>query len=267
MWNICSKALWIMIGICLVNAPAGRAESPATFEVASIKPSAPGGHGVQIQTTPGGRFVTKNVNLKFLIQFAYDVKGFQITGGPGWMNSDSYDIEAKPESEERKVTDVELKQMVRALLTDRFKLTLHHDTKEMPVYVLLAGKGGPKLQQAEGEHGQMRMGRGMVSAKKVTMAQLANSLANQLGRNVIDRTGLTGGFDFELKWTPDENESFGPKEMMRADGAAPGGPPPSDPAGPSIFTALQEQLGLKLETQKGPVEILIIDGAERASEN
>jgi len=257
MRAICRKALWIMTGICVVNAPAGRAESPATFEVASIKPSAPGGHGVQIQTTPGGRFVTKNVNMKFLIQFAYGVKGFQITGGPGWMNSDSYDIEAKPESEDHKVTEAELKLMVRALLTERFKLTLHHDTKEMPVYVLLAGKGGPKLHQVDGERGQMRMGRGLISAQKVTMAQLANSLANQLGRNVIDQTGLTGGFDFELKWTPDETQSFGPKEMMRGDGPPPGapglgGPPPSDPPGPSIFTALQEQLGLKLETQKGP---------------
>ncbi len=267
MRDICGKALWIMIGICLLNAPPGRAESPATFEVASIKPSAPGTHGMQIQTTPGGRLVTKNVNVKFLIQFAYGVKGFQITGGPGWMNSEAYDVEAKPESEDRKVTDAELKQMVRALLTERFKLTLHHDTKEMPVYVLLAGKGGPKLQQAEGERGQMRMGRGLMSAKKVTMAQLANSLANQLGRNVIDQTGLTGGFDFELKWTPDETQPFGPKEMMRADGLPPGAPSPGDPAGPSIFTALQEQLGLRLEGQKGPVEILVIDGVEKPSEN
>jgi bla regulator protein blaR1 len=273
MLRIRTRVLLAAVGVCLVNAPPGRADSPATFEVASIRPSAPGAHGMQIQTTPGGRFVTKNVNLKFLVQFAYSVKDFQITGGPGWMSSETYDVEAKPESEDHKVTDAELRLMVRALLTDRFKLMLHHDKKELPTYVLLVGKNGPKLDQAEAERGQMRMGRGLISAKKATMAQLANSLANQLGRNVIDRTGLTGDFDFELKWTPDENQPFGPKEMMRGpDGPPPGapqqaGPPPSDPAGPSIFTALQEQLGLKLETQKGPVEILIIDGAERASEN
>src|SRR5258708_1045366 len=171
MRDIRGKALWIMIGICLLSAPLGRAESPATFEVASIKPSAPGAHGMQIQTTPGGRFVTKNVNLKFLIQFAYGVKDFQITAAPGWMSSETYDVEAKPESEERKVTDAELKLMVRALLTDRFKLTLHHDTKELPTYVLLVGKNGPKLHPAEAQRGQMRMGRGLITAQKVSMAQ------------------------------------------------------------------------------------------------
>ncbi len=250
----------IAFGICLMTV-WGWSQSPSAFEVASIKPSAPGGHGVQIQITPGGRFVAKNVNLKFLIQYAYGVKEFQITGGPAWLSSEGFDVVAKPEGGERTVNRTDLQQMVQALLADRFKLTFHRETKELPVYTLVVAKGGSKLQASSAQHGQMRMGRGQISAQKVSISELAGNLGNQLGRNVIDRTALTGEFDFELKWTPDETQSFGPK------GPPPEGAPPVDPNSPSIFTAVQEQLGLKLEGDKGPVDILIVDTAGKPADN
>jgi len=254
------------LGRILLAAAAIGLASAQAFEVASIKPSEPGGHGVQIQIAPGGRLVAKNVNVKFLIQQAYGVRDFQITGGPGWIGSERYDIVAKPEGE-GDVTPDQLKPMIQALLAERFKLTLHRETKELPVYALVVAKNGPKLQEVEGgptktKGAQMRMGRGLLNAQAVSMTMLATSLSNQLGRSVIDKTGLTGNYDVKLEWTPDEGQSFGPKE-----GGPEGAPPPPSASGPSIFTAVQEQLGLKLEPQKGPVEILIIDRIEKATEN
>jgi bla regulator protein blaR1 len=245
------------------------------FEVASIKPSDPSaGHNVQVQMAPGGRFVAKNLSIKMLIQQAYDVRDFQITGGPGWIGSERYDIVAKAEGDEE-VRREQIKLMLQALLADRFKMTLHRDTKELPVYALVVGKSGSKLKAAEplaegertgpgpGKGSMMRMGRGELTAQRAPMTILANMLAQQLGRPVLDRTGLKGEYDLNLQWTPDQ-------------GQGPGGPADTggdhqttatDSSGPSLFTAVQEQLGLKLESQKGPVEILIIDHIEKATEN
>ena len=156
-----------------------------------------------------------------------------------------------------------MKLMFQTLLADRFQLKTHRETKELPVYAVTVGKNGPKLSKADpaGKGTQMSMGRGQLKAKKASIEQLAKLLGNQLGRTVLDKTGLAGDFDFELTWTPDVTGPLGPKE------GGVDGPPPVDPGGPSIFTAIQEQLGLKLESQKGPVEILVIDSVERASEN
>jgi len=162
------------------------------------------------------------------------------------------------------------------LLADRFQLTLHRETKEQSVYALLVAKNGPKLQESQTKDGQakegtgprgpmMRMGRGELSGQGVALDMLTRTLSSQLGRTVIDRTGLKGNFDFKLTWTPDPGQSAGPP----GGGPPPGAdaPPPPDPNGPSIFTALQEQLGLRLESQKGPVEMLVIDRVEKPSEN
>jgi bla regulator protein BlaR1 len=255
-----------------------------TFEVASIKPSGADPHQVMIQMQPGGGFRASGTNLKTLIGQAYDVRQFQISGGPGWINSDRYDIVAKGASsagsdnqpddphkmtdEQRKTMSEQLRERLRALLADRFQLTVHRETKEQSVYALVVAKGGSKLQQSQvrdsdGPKGMMRMGRGQLSGQAVQLEMLAGSLSSQLGRPVIDRTGLKGNFDFKLEWTPDPGQSGGPF------GGPPGAdaPPPPDPNGPSIFTALQEQLGLRLESTKGPVEILIIDRIEKPSEN
>jgi uncharacterized protein (TIGR03435 family) len=172
--------------------------------------------------------------------------------------------------------------MLQALLQDRFKLTLHRETKELPVYSLVVAKNGPKLQEAKpaepdgngirGPDGRpavgghfVRMARGELNGHSLGMADIVRLLTQQLGRTVLDRTGLTGNYDFTLQWTPDEGQPPGFKEPAGGQGI--GSSAPRDSSWPSIFTAIQEQLGLKLESQRGPVEILVIDHAERPSPN
>lgn len=261
----------------------GQTAAPLTFEVASIKPSSEDGRRISIQIQPGGGLRATGATLKTLLTIAYDVRDFQISGGPGWINSDRYDITAKSErstasetapSDPRKMTDEQMKttqeqmrQKLQALLADRFQLALHHETKEQPVYALVVGKSGSKLQEAKEAEGSrsLRMGRGQLTGTAAPLQMLASALSNQLGRPVIDRTGLTGKFDFKLEWTPDPGQSGG-----TFGGTPPPGvdaPPPPDPNGPSVFTAVQEQLGLRLESQKGPVDVLVIDRVEKPSEN
>jgi len=285
--------------LALINASQATSQTPApspspapTFDVASVKPNKSGGMGVRIMFQPGGRFTADNITLKFLIRLAYDVQEFQISGGPPWINSDRYDVEAKaggsPEGDMRTMTEEQRqadlarrRQMIQALLKDRFQLTLHKESKDAPIYALVVAKNGPKMKELppapppsaddpkdapdkpDPKHmgrGGMRMGRGELTGSGVKLSFLAEALSNPLGRTVIDKTGLKGDYDFELKWTPDESQGPG----FRGAGDA---PPPADANGPSIFTAIQEQLGLKLESQKGPVDLLVIDHAEKASEN
>ena len=241
------------------------AASAQTFEVASIKPNASGDNRVMIGIQPGGRFTATGVTLKMLISQAYDVREFQIVNAPGWAETEHYDINAKAEGAGERITPDQLRPMLRALIEERFQLKTHNETKEMPLYALKVGKSGPKLTASTGEQGPMvRMGRGQLTAKKVPMSMLVQQLARQLGRKVIDQTELKGDFDFTLEWAPDLGQG----------GGGPFGGPPSpdalpsaDSSGPSVFTALQEQLGLRLESQKGPVEILAIDKVEKPSEN
>jgi bla regulator protein BlaR1 len=287
----------------LMNAPQSRAESPAAvspapaFEVASVKPNKSSDRGGRIMFGPGGRFVATNISVKGLIHIAYGVQDFQISGGPPWLGSDRYDIEAKAEgpsegdirnmSEEQRKLEMDRRRlMLQALLAERFKLTLHKESKEAPIYALVVAKNGPKLKEATREElapppapadpsdkpdpkrefkvkGQgIGMRPGEVSGQAVKLSFLADVLSNQpeLGRTVLDKTGLKGSYDFTLKWTAEGPQ--GP--MFKGPGDA---PPPPDPNGPSLFTALEEQLGLKLESQKGPVDLLVIDRVEKASEN
>ena len=258
----------------------GRAQNTPSFEVASIKPNHSGDRRVGFQMQPGGRFAATNITVKQLIFFAYGIKENQLSGGPSWIDSDHYDISAKPED---RATPDQVKLMLRTLLADRFNLVFREETKELPVYVLTVAKNGPKLAESKvpaepanpepgrgpGRGGRtMRIGGGVLEAQGVTVSDFTNQLAMILGRNVIDKTGLTGRYDFNLKYTPDESQAA----MFRGPGDGPGGgrdggPPPPDPNGPSIFSAVQEQLGLKLEAQKGPVEVYLIDSIEKPSEN
>jgi bla regulator protein blaR1 len=234
------------------------------FEVASIKPSDPSAHGMRFQIAPGGRLTASNVTVKMLVQQAYDVKSFQITGGPGWLGTEHYDIVAKGEGA---TSPDDFKPMLQALLTQRFHLTFHRESKELPIYALVVGKNGPKLTENTGGPGpQMSMGRGQLTGKKISMTMFATQLSNQLGRTVQDKTDLKGNYDIKLEWTPDQNQPIGPREAKEGGPDAPP-PPVVDASGPTIFTALNEQLGLKLESQKGPVSMLILDSAEKASEN
>lgn len=242
----------------------GQAPPPVTaFEVATIKPNTSGDGRIGIFIQPGGRFSATNVTVKMLIQNAYGVRDFQISGGPSWIGSERFDITAKLEDVTGPLPPGSLGPALQGLLADRFQVKIHRESKELPIYALTAGKNGPKLKaNTEGKGPQIRMGRGQLTATKIPMTMLANQLAQQLGRSVVDKTGLAGDFDFELTWTPEVGQGGGPF------GPVPGGPPPPpDESGPSIFTAVQEQLGLRLESTRGPVETIVIDRLERPSEN
>jgi len=252
----------IVIG--LINAPPSRAQekmaAPKEFEVASIKPSAPGGRGVRVEMAPGGRLDESNITVKFLIQQAYNVKDFQISGGPGWINSERYDLVAKADGDVGRMDQI--RPLIQKLLADRFQLTIHRGTKELPIYALVVGKNGPKLKESAANNPgpQIRMGRGLIEGQGMGMDMLASELARALGRTVLDRSDLKGQYDIKLEFTPEDGPAHGP-------GDGPEAAPPPDTTGPSIFTALQEQLGLKLETSKGPVPIIIIDRVEKPTEN
>jgi bla regulator protein blaR1 len=225
---------------------------------------------------PDGLTAT-GLTVKFLIGFAYDVKDFQISGGPGWIDSEHYDIEAKiddatAEALKKLPLDQMLEQrriMLRSLLADRFKLKVTESSKELPIYALVVAKNGPKLTKStagsspEGPRRMMRFGLGELSGT-ATMGLLAEQISRQVDREVVDKTGLQGDYDFTLHFAPER-----PMPMPGGPGdSGPGGAaPPPDSSAPSLFTALQEQLGLKLEPQKGPVKMLIIDSVERPSEN
>ena len=243
------------------------------FEVASIKPSSPDAHGSSILTDKVGGLTAENVPLRAMITMAYGIRDFQLSGGPGWIGVDRYDIIAKPErvvstapppadapmtDDQRKVRDEQWKDRVRNLLAERFGLVVHNETKEGQIYVLTVAKGGPKLTAVTkvGDRQGISGNRGRTQGYAAPMSMLAMNLSNNVGRPVVDKTGLTEKYDWVLEWTPD----------MPATGLD--GPPPTDNGpGPTIFTALQEQLGLRLESSKGPVETYVIDKVERPSEN
>jgi uncharacterized protein (TIGR03435 family) len=216
------------------------------FEVASIKPTPPGPGNTTMGFEPGGRFRATGAPLNALIQIAYEVRDFQVSGGPKWAGSESYDVVAKPAAGTT-LNRNQLKVAIQALLADRFNLKIHRETKDLPIYSLVVGKNGPKLTKNIDAPGPgATMGSGQLKGSKISMSILASMLAQLLDRTVRDDTGISGDFDVKLDWSPGQT---------------------ADVDGPSVFTALQEQLGLKLNPQKGPVEVLIIDSAERPSGN
>jgi len=225
----------------------------ARFEIVSIKPSKSDDRGGGMRPIAGG-FSARNLSVNMLIQSAYNLKPWQISGGSGWVVTDRYDIEAKTEG---KPSFQERLEMLRPLLADRFQLKFHRETRQMPIYSLTVTKNGPKLQAtAAGVPGYIRPGRGLLEGRGVNMGMLADFLGGSLGQSVTDRTGVIGGFDVRLEWTPTEGE-LDYKYDDR----------PIDSSGSSVFTAIQEQLGLKLEASKGPVEVLVIDHIERPPAN
>jgi uncharacterized protein (TIGR03435 family) len=279
------------------QAPQTPAGAPA-FEVASIKPNNSGDGRTMMQNQPG-RYVATNVTLRLLIRNAYQLQDFQITGGPSWLASDHFDINAKVPDEFRAMAPPApgsgpgpLQLMIRALLVERFKLVVHNETKDSPIYALILaradGRLGPGLKKSNvdcaavfaagrarggtmppppqpGERMQcgMRVGPGNLMGGGALMPQFANTLGMFAGRIVVDRTGLQGAYDVDLTWTPDQ--------MPQRPPGAPDGPVQFngvaiDPNGPSLFTAVQEQLGLKLDSQRGPVDIVVIDRAEKPVE-
>jgi uncharacterized protein (TIGR03435 family) len=270
--------MWI---VSLVGTLSAQIPVPA-FDVTSVKPNksvdAPSRLGFQ----PGG-FTATNETLRRVIGEAYGplqpLPGFQILGGPDWMDTDRFDIVAKVEGTP---SPVARQAMLRTLLTDRFKLTVHGETRALPIYWLVMARNdgtlGPQLRRSDVDcaaldaarrRGEppapalpgpvpacaLRFGVGQLTAKGMTMAQLAGmALSRFVNRVVVDRTGLSGGFDWTLEWTPDQAPS-GRAAAVESQ--------TNDPNHPSLFTAVQEQLGLKLTSEKGPVQVLVIDAVER----
>jgi len=223
--------------------------APPAFEVASVKPnlmSKAGGRGSDrpdIKAAPGS-LTMRNVNLSGCIQWAYEVKAYQISG-PDWLGSKRFDILAKaggPASEK------DLRRMLQALLAERFKLALHRQTKELPVYALVVAKNGPKFHESQSEGETSFQGRKMsMSVQRIPMSQVADFLSNPLRMPVVDMTGLKGRYDLDL-----DLAAYLPTEKPET--------PPDVTA--IITTALQEQLGLKLESRKATIDMLIIDHAQ-----
>jgi uncharacterized protein (TIGR03435 family) len=242
---------------------ASTLQGQSAFEAVSIKPAAPGRRGMGMNISPG-RIRIINSSLKLIIQMAWDVREFQVSGATGWMDTEHYDIDAV--AADRFKQD-EYRPMLRAMLTDRFGLTIHHEQQERSGYALVVAKSGAKLPPATDDpdivFGRTESGDRTLKAKNATLGDLANALGTTLRAPVVDRTGIEGRFDVSLQWTPDAAH----EPMISKDGM-PAAPPPSDAtAGPGIITVLQDKLGLKLEARKTPVEAIVIDRASRPSGN
>jgi uncharacterized protein (TIGR03435 family) len=269
------------------SATYATAQSPGQpqpqFEVASVKQNTSDIKKGAIQTPPGGRFMAENMTLRALVEFAYGVQPQQVSGGASWVDTDRFDIVAKGEpsvggqSAPRKRDDAsDVKLMLRSLLAERFKLQVHTESRDLPIFALVVarndGKLGPQIKTSQSDCSSpaahagatdcgIRMGKGpgTLVASGVTMGQLASGLTPWAGRLVVDQTNLKGDYDLTLNWTPDQiSEGLSRK-------IAAGGLPPADPNGASIYTAVQEQLGLKLDSRRGPVDVIVIDRADHAT--
>jgi uncharacterized protein (TIGR03435 family) len=242
------------------------AQEPAApklaFEAASIKPSNTGrpGSGINIQAA---RIRVMNATLKFLVGFAWSVQDFQLSGATGWIDSERFDIDAVSE---KPFQNGEARMMLQTLLADRFAVAVHRETSEKSGYALVVANKGPKLPKAEGDQSilfsRTPTGDTTLNATSISMAQFARALSSNLNAVVVDQTGLEGSFNASLQWTPDSSL----RPLIGKNGE-PLPPPPADSAGPSIFSALQEKLGLKLESKKVPMEIIVIEHADHPTGN
>jgi uncharacterized protein (TIGR03435 family) len=246
----------VLLGFVIAGSVAPRwiafAQAPPqpAFEVASIRPADPSDKPGRLEIAPGGRLELDGVTVKMLVQQAYAISGYRIQGGPAWLDSTRYNVVAKAAGN---LTLEQMRPMLETLLADRFHLVSHREKKELPMYRLVVAKNGAKFQPSANSDQQARMGMGQSN-----MNTLASQLGQQLGRFVSNQTGLTGDFDLHVEWTPYPGQNEGGDSDT---------PPPAGAEGPSIFTALQERLGLRLESTKGPVEVLVIDRAEKPDAN
>jgi len=248
-----------MIRYLVVLLILSKAIPAQSFEVASIKPYNPKDSCPNANLLPGGRFVAACWPLRTILQEAYDLLPSQISGGPAWLYTDQWDISAKADGFAGEIPRVQFQLMLRRLIEERFHLILLEDTKVLPgLALVVAGKKGSKLMPNAGASFQFDVEAGpTLICKKVTMAKLASWLKGftGAGRVVVDKTGLAGEYDFVLRWTP---QPLGQSPEDRS---------PSDGNVPSIFTALQEQLGLRVESQELPTTILVVESADRPTDN
>jgi len=268
------------------QAPAQAPDPNASYvyEAASVKPNKTAPQGSSIRRFPGGRLQATNMPLRALITFAYQLQPFQLVGDPGWLRTETFDIVAKMEGDPPAVMpgqgpDPHMVAM-RMLLADRFKLTVHRETREMDIYALVIvrpdGKPGPALkpstQDCEAMLDAAKRGKlppppgpndpvicgtrgnpGRIQVGGMPLVTFANLLSGRVQRTVVDRTGLAGAWDFEINFAPESAPIAAPPGVEL---------PPGDPTAPSLFTAIQEQLGLRLQSTKGPVEVLVVDRIE-----
>jgi uncharacterized protein (TIGR03435 family) len=287
--NLKRKLPVLVAGLLVSAAPVifGQGSVPLSFDVATVRLSSPANQTMGFPSLSAGRFTASNVTVESLIGFAYDIpwslnssrvlfnpRSPNLLGGAGWVSSDRYDIAAKADASfaegwnklSPKQQKEQLREMVKSLLADRFKLQMRHETREIPVYVLVVAKSGSKLTPTTPEPvvaidpnappapytSPWKLNIGLLGGHGVMMSDLATMLwtEREIGsRKVLDKTGLEGKYDFTLKWASEDQAASG------------------DSSGPSIFTAIQEQLGLRLESTKAPLDVLVIDHIERPSEN
>jgi uncharacterized protein (TIGR03435 family) len=254
-------AFWVVVISVGVMAAAQTAGQKLSFHVASVKANAHSGFSPTTRRVAGNRFAVTGMPLLPLIMDAYNLRDWQIVGGPTWINTDQWDIEAvADDGVNLQVFDFEnpgrptpSALMVQSLVENRFQFKFHRETKELPVYELTVAKNGPKLNVSRDKSAvNRRVTRGEIDIEAFPFATFVYLLARQLDRALIDKTNLQGLYDIKLRWSTELKT---------------GAEPSSSSDRPSIFTALHEQLGLRLESSKGPVEVLVIDSVQRATGN
>jgi uncharacterized protein (TIGR03435 family) len=245
----------LLIFLLLTPQLVSAQTSAPAFEVATIKPAAPSPDGhTHINYPPGDNFSAINITLLDLMQWAYNMPEKQILNGPSWLGSTRFDIQAKAASADPikalpSAQDHELKRrMLQALFAERFHLKLHQETRALPAYDLVQAKGGSKLQLTKSDGKTTRVGRSYFNGQGLTTAIIAEQLSLITGRIVVDKTNLADSYNLKLQWTPDDA-------------------PATSNSAPSFFTAMQEQLGLKLESAKEAVPVLVIDHVELPTSN
>jgi uncharacterized protein (TIGR03435 family) len=243
------------VGGSVAMAPLLAQQASPAFDVASIKTNRSGAAGSSMRFSTG-RVTMENVPLKKVILTAYGIPDDRqyAAEGPDWLVTDHFDIQATfpPDTEAQVV-----RQMLQGLLAERFRLTLHRESRQLPMFALVVAKDGPRIHPVADGQPQTRGDAGRLEATKITMQKLADLLARMTEHEVVDRTGLSGVFDFTLEWSPLDTPAIEPSVN--------GGAGATD--GPSLVTALQEQLGLKLESTKGPVDVLVIDRVQHPTED
>jgi len=285
LWMAACLAIALPIALGLFNVTPTRAESPRSsvpkFASVFIKPHPAENQGFMMQkmmmapVRDGGGFTARGISLHSLLRGAYMVQDTQIVGEPDWAKSEKYDIDAKADpsvaEQTRNLGDqqdrLRAQQMLQQLVTDYFKVSLHQEVQDQTVYELVVGEGGSRLQRApeSKKMAMMRMGIGELNSEGTPLDLLVAQLSQRLGRTVVDKTGLKGNYVFNLHWTPDADE------QARIRAAAPGLPEPGvdkpSASGPPLMTAVEEQLGLKLQPTTERVPVLIIDHAEQPAQN
>jgi bla regulator protein blaR1 len=244
------------------SAGFGQSEMPK-YEVSSVKPNSDADFHYAFQIEPDGTLYAKGITLRRLMMSAYDVEGFRFVGGPRWASDMRWDVQAKPN---RRATVSQIHPMIRALLEDRFQLRVHSESRNMPIYELAIGPRGSKLRAADSSiQLDIRTGNGFIRFNRATVGTFAHQLSYALARPVVDKTGIPGEFSFDLEWNPKSGEDGGPASSGLPAGT-PEKPSPA-PDGPSIFTAIEEQLGLHLKSGRGPGQVVVIDRAQMPSAN